>query len=47
MRVLRNMLLDVLKRDVTPLRTVICATYWGHLACVVVLHIMCYVLCIR
>jgi len=39
----KNMLLDVLKRDVTPLRIVICATYRGHLARVVVLHITCYV----
>ena len=28
----KNVLLDVLKRDVTPLRIVICATYPGHLA---------------
>ena len=40
----RKMLLDILRRGVTPLRIAICATYWGgHLACMVVLHIMCYV----
>ena len=41
-KLLRTCLLGILKRDVTRLRIVICATYRGHLAWYV-LHIVCYV----